>query len=130
MSHLAAHGWSADDTVSLTQLISFLAFQLRVIHGLQVLAGREAAMDTPARAAGVTPDWPLHGDITTYPNLARPHRFVRHSLGWKAWVAPVPKAELTGVQLDSLIRPERADMAYFRLLARVLIHQPATQGTQ
>ncbi|RSZ63149.1 alkylhydroperoxidase domain protein [Corynebacterium hylobatis] len=118
MAHLAAHGWSADDTVSLTQLISFLAFQLRVIHGLQVLAGRDVAVPAPARASGVTPDWQLHDDITTYPDLDRPSRFVRHSLGWKAWVAPVPKAELTQAQLDSLIRPERADMAYFRLLAR------------
>lgn len=118
MSHLAAHGWSADDTVSLTQLISFLAFQLRVIHGLQVLAGREVTVPAPARAAGVSPDWQLHEDVSTYPDLARPTSFVRHSLGWKAWVAPVPKAELTPQQLDSLIRPERADMAYFRLLAR------------
>lgn len=49
---------------------------------------------------------------------ARPEGFVRHSLGWAPWVAPVDKADLSEEQLDSLIRPERADMPYFRLLAR------------
>lgn len=35
---LAAAGWSADDTVSLSQLVSFLTFQLRAAWGLRVLS--------------------------------------------------------------------------------------------
>jgi uncharacterized protein YciW len=33
-----AAGWSADGIVTLSQLVSFLAFQVRVVAGLSVLA--------------------------------------------------------------------------------------------
>ena len=33
-------GWSADDVVTLSQIVSFTAFQLRVVAGLRVLAAR------------------------------------------------------------------------------------------
>lgn len=39
---LAAAGWSADDIVSLSQLVSFLAFQLRAAWGLRVLSQNPA----------------------------------------------------------------------------------------
>lgn len=35
---LVAAGWSATDIVTLSQLISFLSFQIRAAHGLRVLA--------------------------------------------------------------------------------------------
>ena len=35
---LVAASWSADDVVSLSQLVAFLAFQLRLAWGLRVLA--------------------------------------------------------------------------------------------
>ena len=35
-------GWSADDIVSLSQLVAFLTFQLRVAWGLRVLAAASA----------------------------------------------------------------------------------------
>jgi len=35
---LVAAGWSADGIVTLSQLVSFLAFQVRVVAGLTVLA--------------------------------------------------------------------------------------------
>lgn len=35
---LTAAGWGADALVSLSQLVAFLAFQLRLVHGLRVLA--------------------------------------------------------------------------------------------
>ena len=43
-------GWSVADIVTLSQLVSFLAFQLRVVAGLQVLK-RDEALVTPAREA-------------------------------------------------------------------------------
>jgi CMD domain protein len=33
-------GWSTTDIVTLSQLVAFLAFQIRVVAGLRVLAGR------------------------------------------------------------------------------------------
>lgn len=99
IAQLRRAGWSEDDIVSLTQLVAFLAFQLRVVHGLQVLAGY----------------LPQHGEPVG-PTASTEGRFVRHPLGWVPWVAPAE--ELNDEQIDALIRPERATMPYFRLLAR------------
>lgn len=40
---LLAAGWTEDGIVTLSQLVSFLAFQIRVVAGFAVLAGTEAA---------------------------------------------------------------------------------------
>lgn len=120
LGRLSAAGWTADETVSLAQLISFLTFQLRVALGLRTLNGEDhkvvgVRLDLP------NAEWELSDagfEISTYEELNRPEAFVNHSLGWKPWVQPVPKAELSEEQFESLIQPERADMPYFRLLAR------------
>lgn len=120
LGRLSSAGWSADDTVSLTQLVGFLCFQLRVIHGLQVINGHQH-IETPARADGEAAAWELSDrgfEITTHPELARPAEFVSHPLGWQPWIAPVAREELDEEQLDALIEPERRDLPYFRLLAR------------
>lgn len=39
LRRLEAAGWNADDIVTLSQLISFLAFQIRVVDGLLALKG-------------------------------------------------------------------------------------------
>lgn len=46
-------GWSTSDIVTLSQLVAFLSFQIRVVVGLRALAGRPAAVCTPARASSV-----------------------------------------------------------------------------
>jgi len=56
--------------------------------------------------------------ITDHPDLARPDAFTQHGLGWVPWLEPVAEADLTEVQRDALIEPQRAKMPYFRLLAR------------
>ncbi|MFT4051386.1 MAG: CMD domain protein [Microbacterium sp.] len=43
LQELVDAGWSADDIVSLSQLVAFLAFQLRLAWGLRVLAAAPAA---------------------------------------------------------------------------------------
>lgn len=45
---LEAAGWDADGIVTLSQLVSFLTFQLRVAHGLRVLAENPAPAAQPA----------------------------------------------------------------------------------
>ncbi|HLR47576.1 MAG TPA: alkylhydroperoxidase domain protein [Corynebacterium sp.] len=125
VGHLDANGWSADDIVSLSQLISFLAFQQRVVHGISVLAGTVSAPATvnqrakhasAADSAGL-PDWEPTDNILV-PQVVKPAKFVNHSLGWEPWVPAMEKSDLAEEHLDALIRPERADMPYFRLLAR------------
>lgn len=44
-------GWSADETVTLSQLVAFVAYQLRVAAGLGVLAASIAGETTEARAS-------------------------------------------------------------------------------
>ena len=118
IGHLQAAGWSNDDIVTLAQLVSFLSFQLRVAHGLSVLAGSaQPAPVTEAPRPTHTPEW-VPGEGTLVPDVVKPQGFVAHSLGWKPWVPPQPKEEFTDVQRDALIKPERIDMEYFRLLAR------------
>ncbi|WP_293950911.1 alkylhydroperoxidase domain protein [uncultured Corynebacterium sp.] len=121
LGRLSAAGWSADDTVSLSQLISFLTFQLRVAYGLRTLNGEDIQAQDVQRLDAPEVEWTLSDrgfPITTYGELNRPDVFVNHALGWKSWVEPVAKADLDEEQMDSLIKPERADMPYFRLLAR------------
>lgn len=124
VGHLDAAGWSSDDIVSLAQLISFLAFQQRVVHGLRVLAGTSASTSgelscaAGAIAKTVSDTGWEPGENTLTPEVVKPGKFVNHSLGWQPWVAPMEKADFTEAHLDSLIKPERIDMPYFRLLAR------------
>ena len=124
IGHLQTAGYSEDAIVSLGQLISFVAFQLRVVHGVQVLAGGAAAGGSGAgdaaveRAAGVAdPGWEPAA-ATLQPEVVAPEKFVNHSLGWKPWVAPLEESDFTDEQRDALIKPERIGMEYFRLLAR------------
>lgn len=118
IGHLQEAGYNENAIVSLGQLIAFVAFQLRVVHGVRVLAGSGGAPEGVDRRAGVAdPGW-APAEATLQPEVVAPEKFVAHSLGWKPWVAPLEKDELTDEHIDALIKPERADMEYFRLLAR------------
>lgn len=104
--HIAAltqAGWSPEGIVSLGQLVGFLSFQQRVVHGLRALAGAPGAAFPQA---------------VTYPGSPTPPQFLRQPMAWNPWVDPVRKADLTPEQTAALIKPERADMPYFRMLAR------------
>jgi CMD domain protein len=50
---LLAAGWTATDIVTVSQLVAFLAFQIRTIAGLRVLAGTVAAPPENRAVAGV-----------------------------------------------------------------------------
>ncbi|WP_328286450.1 alkylhydroperoxidase domain protein [Corynebacterium atypicum] len=81
-------------------------------HGRRVRAAdARGPVDADLRGTAALPIDPLA-------QLVVPQRFVAHQLGWRAWLQPVAKAELTAAQRESLIKPERADNPYFRLLAR------------
>lgn len=48
---LLTAGWSSDAIVTLSQLVAFLAFQIRVIVGLRALAQAQSQSDRPVAAA-------------------------------------------------------------------------------
>lgn len=109
--------YSKDDIVSIYQLLSFLAFQLRVVHGLRVLAGHQVAHGFQ----GSKPDtnaWTNTEGVLEHHQAVAPTNFVRHSLGWLPWIDPLTTDGLTNEQWDALINPDRASSPYFRLLAR------------
>jgi CMD domain protein len=51
---LTAAGWGPDALVSLSQLVAFLSFQLRLVHGLRVLAATAADTTADATTASAT----------------------------------------------------------------------------
>ncbi|MDK8450946.1 alkylhydroperoxidase domain protein [Corynebacterium mastitidis] len=106
VADLAAEGWSPDQVVAMGQLVGFVAFQARVVHGIRALSLPLTLKD--ATPPGFVPP--------SYPGMARPAHFVSHSLGWRPWVPPAER--LSREQREALIKPEREKSEYFRLLAR------------
>ena len=95
IGHLQEVGYNETAIVSLGQLIAFVAFQLRVVHGVRVLAGGGGVPEGVDRRAGVAdPGW-APAAATLQPEVVAPEKFVAHPLGWKPWVAPLEKGELT-----------------------------------
>lgn len=113
-------GWSTDGIVTLSQLIAFLTFQLRVVHGLRQLnpaAGGPAVAPEPGPvipAADGAPDRPAAdgGDAQL------PDRFTQDELGWNPWLPPLPADQLTDRHWAGLVDRSRANNPYFMLLAR------------
>lgn len=131
LAALEAAGWSADDIVTLSQLISFVAFQIRVVEGLRALADLPgAAVDTEGAAADDAADGgsaqrpavdtalPADSQVRLPGKLDRPEGFTQEGLGWVPWLAPVPEAELSEAQREALIDQFRIRSDYFRLLVR------------
>ncbi|WP_277050635.1 alkylhydroperoxidase domain protein [Ruania albidiflava] len=136
-------GWSATGIVTISQLVAFLSYQVRVVHALAVLAGNTdqqagAAIpaeppavvgtghDAPAGArAGAAPAGAPGGAaaggalrVRTYPDLDRPTGFTQEALGWVPWLEPLAESELTERHYEGLAQRARGANPYFALLAR------------
>ncbi|MGC0141505.1 alkylhydroperoxidase domain protein [Pseudactinotalea sp. Z1732] len=139
LQRLLDAGWSTDGIVTLSQLISFLAYQVRLVHGLSYLggAGGSGAPDhgggldgvtAPQGASGATKgakvdaaDTAGHsgGDrVRTHPGGTGPTAFTRDQLGWLPWLAPLTADDLTERHHHGLVDAARARSEYFMLLAR------------
>jgi alkylhydroperoxidase domain protein/CMD domain protein len=138
LQRLLDAGWSSTGVVTLSQLIAFLTFQLRVAHGLDAvrradggaavaaddlaaLAGEVARAAEAQLAAGAGD--PGAGaaaaeQLPPAPRVTEPPRFTQDSLGWKPWLEPLPVAEFTERHYEALVERERVHMPYFRVLAR------------
>ena len=136
LQQLSDAGLSTLEVVVLSQIIAFISFQLRVITGLQLLAGG----GTPDAATVATAD-PVVREVTPSPqtanaanilrpaaDLKRPPVFTRDQLGWAPWLEPLDLADATPAQLAAL-EGRRGNSPYFRLLAldpQVLSERTAT----
>ena len=121
---LPAAGLSTPEVITLAQLIAFVAYQVRVVAGLQAMA----AMDPSGAATAPTqPDEPT-APFVHPANLPKPGEPVRvngytsETLGWKAWLPVVDLASATPEQLAVLesSHPSAKTSDYYR----VLVHQP------
>jgi CMD domain protein len=119
---LPAAGLATADVVTLAQLIAFVAFQLRVVAGLQALqaAGEATAVTAPPPEAQAAFVHPAH-----LPKPGEPVRvkgFTSESLEWKAWLPVLDIEQATPAQLAVLetSHPKAKTSDYYRLLA----HQP------
>lgn len=132
LQQLLDAGWSTTGVITLSQLVSFLTFQLRVVHGLGQLSTGEGSPSLPAlaaevaraaeaRTAGANTEAPAaaHAEqLPPAPEVQEPSRFTQDVLGWKPWLEPLPVAEFTERHYDALVQRDRVHMPYFRLLAR------------
>jgi alkylhydroperoxidase domain protein len=134
---LADFGLSTRAIVTLSQIIAFVSFQVRVLRGLQLIGRQSAA----AQAAPAATQWATHpaaGNVSTFaaparilppdPNLRRPQAFTVEQLEWSPWLQPLDLAEANPKQAAAL-EGSRGNSPYFRLLARdvdILTERTAT----
>lgn len=111
---LVAAGLTTPEIVTVSQLIAFTSFQLRVYIGLALLRGDER--EAPACSIG--------------PVSTRDTGFTQEHLDWTPWLPPVEAADATDEQ-RAVLPGRRLDSPYFRLLAldpRVLGERTATDN--
>jgi uncharacterized peroxidase-related enzyme len=121
---LPAAGLSTPEVITLAQLIAFVAYQVRVVAGLQAMA----AMDPTDATAAQTQSDETAAPFVHPANLPQPGEPVRvngytsETLGWKAWLPVVDLDSATPEQLAVLesSHPKAKTSDYYR----VLVHQP------
>jgi uncharacterized peroxidase-related enzyme len=121
LSRLAAAGLETVEIIALTQLIAFVAYQLRVVAGLQ-------SLQTMSMDDGVTPSVLETAPFIHPAELPKPGEPVRikgftsESLEWKAWLPVLALDQATPEQLSILesSHPKAKSSEYYLLLA----HQP------
>jgi alkylhydroperoxidase domain protein/CMD domain protein len=138
---LADVGLSTRAIVTLSQVIAFVSFQVRVARSLQLLGpqtplpeggGARKAGEGYVRADGqpsssASPEPPAQ-IIPPDPNLKRPTAFTVDQLEWSPWLQPLDLADANPKQAAAL-EGVRGNSPYFRLLARdidILIERTAT----
>lgn len=117
---LPAAGVSTPAVVTLSQLIAFLSYQVRLVAGLQAMKDLEGQ---PERAAGTPPAPFLANTAATAPGaLIKAHGFTNESLEWKAWLDVVNVDTATPEQIAVLEESHpKAKVSDYYLF---LVHQP------
>jgi alkylhydroperoxidase domain protein len=112
---LQAAGWTARGIVTLSQSVSFINFQSRLLAGLRLLQGHASTATALPVVAGV---W--HQAATTASGKTALTAFTQQDLGWEPWLAAKPLTEFTDEEKQVLTKFGHSDSDYFRLLARNL----------
>ncbi|WP_445656726.1 CMD domain protein [Achromobacter sp. NCFB-sbj8-Ac1-l] len=117
---LPAAGISTPAVVTLSQLIAFLSYQVRLVAGLDAM---KSLAEQPGRAAG-TPaaPFPANTAATAPGDVIKNHGFTNESLEWKAWLDVIDLDKATPDQIAVLeeSHPKAKVSDYYRFL----VHQP------
>lgn len=114
---LPAAGLTTPAVVTLSQLIAFLSYQVRLVAGLEALKslGTPDATASSTRADAKTPG-------ATLPSPIQAHGFTNEELGWKAWLDVVQLDKATPDQIAVLEESHpKAKVSDYYLF---LVHQP------
>jgi uncharacterized peroxidase-related enzyme len=115
---LPAAGLATPDVVTLAQLIALVAYQVRVIAGLQALA----AVGEGAAPPPTADDAPFVHPANLPPpgEPLRINGYTSETLGWKAWLPVLDLAQATPAQLDVLkaSHPKAASSDYYLTLVQ------------
>lgn len=119
---LPAAGLATDEVVLIAQLIAYVAYQLRVVAGLQAMAANAVLVDTPAPPAAPEAPFVHPAHLPKPGEPLRVNGFTSETLEWKAWLPVLDLAVATPAQLAVLesSHPKAKVSDYYRLLA----HQP------
>jgi len=126
---LPAAGLATPEVVALAQLIAFVAYQVRVVAGLQALAAlggdSEAAAALESTSAFVHPaNLPPPGEPL------RINGYTSETLGWKAWLPVIDLTQASDEQMRVLdtSHPKARSSDYYLLLAHQprILHERAT----
>jgi uncharacterized peroxidase-related enzyme len=114
-------GLAPADIVALGQLVAYLAYQIRLVAGLQALAAAGPAPALRSEVPGALPAPPVVNATPDQPLVI--NGFTSATLGWLPWLPTVDVATATPDQLAALdaMNATARQSPYFLLLA----HQPA-----
>ncbi|WP_051150850.1 alkylhydroperoxidase domain protein [Tatumella saanichensis] len=111
-------GWSDDDIVTLAQVIAYVSFQSRLVHGFSLLAESPSASTPQSETPPEVNAGRWHTQPRTASGQQAPQAFTRKELGWEPWLAPKPFADFSAAQQEVLVRFGHQNSEYFRLLGR------------
>ncbi|WP_447920319.1 CMD domain protein [Achromobacter aegrifaciens] len=117
---LPAAGVSTPAVVTLSQLVAFLSYQVRLVAGLEAMKALEGQAE---RAAGTPPaPFPANTAATAPGAVIKAHGFTNESLEWKAWLDVVNVETATPEQVAVLEESHpKAKVSDYYLF---LVHQP------
>lgn len=121
---LQTAGITDDQIVLISQLVAFLSYQIRLLHGYQLITGTTTTGDAEAvHPTGTVVSSGAEGrskDLspTTGNGYRRPTAYTQDVLAWDPWISAPEEADLTDIQKDSFAAKATTNSVYFRLLSR------------
>ncbi|WP_183004880.1 CMD domain protein [Achromobacter sp. UMC71] len=117
---LPAAGVSTPAVVTLSQLIAFLSYQVRLVAGLDAMKSLEGQPGHPTGTPAAP--FPPNTAATAPGDVIKNHGFTNESLEWKAWLDVIDLDKATPDQIAVLeeSHPKAKVSDYYRFL----VHQP------